>query len=305
MKTSNQFKSALVRVGMVAAGIIAFSNVSAQSQKLYFSMNDFGPKTQAFLKDNNIDNLVSLDNRYIDPGNKTLRLNPQVLTDAINKLIPDPSASGIANLDWEGKLYNDIRGKAPGSPEFNTAMGEFIKTVQLAKRLRPNIKWGFYGIPFTIHQYDEARLTSINNNIKPLLQECDVFMPELYLNGHETSGANAFAAQSMKVSLRLADQMNKPVLPFVWHRVDNGNADDGFKLIPLNDFNSFVATTVNTSYNGRKAIGVIWWGADTYYYKVAKDKALIGETDDQSYKGHYDDLNVQYGSKLLQTVKKN
>jgi hypothetical protein len=134
-------------------------------------MNDVGPRAQMYLTENGIYNIVAFDGRYIDPA-KTGKVNSDVLTEAIKKQYPDPNTSGIASLDWEGELYNNLRGKAsPSSPEYKSALSEFIKAIQIAKALRPNIKWGYYAVPFTIHENDDKRLRTLNDNITTLLEQ--------------------------------------------------------------------------------------------------------------------------------------
>jgi hypothetical protein len=306
MKTMHFFKLLVMRIGVAFACILWSVNVFAQDgpQKLYFCMNDFGPKTQLFLTNSNIENIASFDNRYIDPT-KSLKLNVETLTKAIEKQFPDPSATGTAVLDWEGELYNDLRGKlSPESPEYKSALNEYIKAIQLAKKLRPNIKWGYYAVPFTIHQNDESRLSALNKNIYPLLQQCDIFFPSLYLNGFEPEGSDAFVMFNVKQSLIPASELNKPVLPFVWHRIEDGNKEHGLKIISMDDFNKLISTALKVSYNHQKSAGVVWWGADPYFYRFTKDKALLKETNDQNYKEHYDSLTVSYADKISRSIKK-
>ena len=80
----------------------------------------------------------------------------------------------------------------------------------------------------------------------------------------------------MKQMLILSRKFNKPVLPFVWHRYHPSNKQIGLQLIPINEFEKYIASILHTSYKGTKASGIVWWGEDQYDYNV-KSKELLTE----------------------------
>jgi len=183
-----------------------------------------------------------------------------------------------------------------------------MMVLKMAKALRPNVKWGFYAIPFTTYYKRET----IKNNIakiEQLLLQCDVFFPSLYTpykEGTISKGDNeAFATDNVLAALVAAKRMNKPVLPFVWHRYHVSNKAIGLQLIPNDEFKRYLNTILSVNYNGYKVAGLVWWGSDTYFYNI-KSKALVNE---MSTSGHpdfatyRDNLIVNYGKEMLKTIK--
>jgi hypothetical protein len=301
MNSSKSLMLDLKFIYIIALTLLCNVNLKAQntSPKLYVSIGDAEPGTKNFFKDNNVENVFLFDARYIDPTNSK-QLDSAKLASAIIRQFPDVSAQGIEVLDVEGEMYDDITFKLdPGSAEFKRILGVYIKTIQLAKALRPNIKWGFYGIPFTLRKNTYQAWVADNNRIVPLLKQCDIFFPNFYIHRTELSDGS-FLSNNMKESLSLAKRMNKLVIPFIWNRY---YISKDFPLIPINNFNKFVSDILSASYEGKKADGVIWWSAESYYYYTEKPKAILNETTPEKFHQYHDSLTIQYSDGLLKTIK--
>src|SRR5690606_35856453 len=97
----------------------------------------------------------------------------------IRKLFPDPNAKGIGVIDWEGPGYDDLMGKN-GPDAFNKVFQEFKQALSIAKKLRPNVKWGFYGIPFRSSYggvlKDEHVWKASNERIIELMSQSDILI---------------------------------------------------------------------------------------------------------------------------------
>ncbi len=278
--------------------IISQLTYSQSANKLYMAMPDAGPTTKDFIKQNNIPNVPVLSSKDMSPTGEP-KLDVQNFTNAIIKHIPDANATGYAVIDWEGKISSDLIFSAQSSDEYQNALAEYSKAIKLAKQLRPNMKWGFFGIPFQPFKNDTRK---VNIEI-PLLDLCDAFYPQLYFdynankpNGHRSkSEKDAWISFNLSNVLAIAQKMNKPVLGFIWHRY-YGPAAQNLRLIPLNEFDAYIKEVLAANYNGKSVDGVIWWGPDTYYYTI-KSQALVDELNSsgtQNFEAYHDALIYKY-----------
>ena len=70
--------------------------------------------------------------------------------------------------------------------------------------------------------------------------------------------------------------LNKEIFVFIWHRWHDSNSEHPLKKIDEEEFANHVNKIVNfKKYNGH-INGVVWWGADRYFYNV-KHKSILEE----------------------------
>ena len=150
---------------------------------------------------------------------------------------------------------------------------------------------------------------SSNQQIGPLLQQCDILFPSIYIyyqDGKFTPNDNeAYGVENINEALKLGVQFNKPVLPFVWHRYHDSNRTIGLQLIPRDDFRTFITKILTTSYKSKHVDGLIWWGADGYYYRV-KSAPLVNELNASGaadFGSYFDTLLANYGNLILDAMK--
>ncbi len=279
-------------------------------QNLYISMDDLGPHAKSFIAQNNIKEVATFDVVSVNSQNY-LQVDTAKLFKKIKSHYPNASDAGIASLDWEGKSLVALSQRGPVTPEFQNALDAFLSVLKLAKGLRPNVKWGFYNVPFATYYNRNDSWKQSCANIEPLLKQCDVFFPTLYVpykDGSIKSGDNeSFAKDNILEALTLASNFNKPVLPFVWHRYHVSNKTIGLQLIPIDEFERYLNTILSVNYNGKKVAGLVWWGSDTYYYNI-KSPALINEMSENNqtdFPAYHDNLIIKYGNEMLKTIKRN
>jgi hypothetical protein len=272
--------------------------------QLYISMGDLGPTAKEFLNSNGVKSVFTISIN----GNSFEQLNMAKITADIKSKFPADSDSGLAALDWEGNAMALLKSSPAESPEFKSALSSYLMLLKAVKALRPNVKWGFYGIPFTTY-YKRESLKSDNDKIKPLLSQCDVFFPSAYIfykEGTVASGDNeAYAKDNILSALMQAKSLSKPVIPFIWHRYHDSNKTIGLQLVPMNDFMRYINTILSVNYNGYKVAGLVWWGADTYFYNV-KSKALVDEmskSNKPDFPSYRDSLIINYGTEILKAIK--
>lgn len=286
-----------------------------KGRHFFVAIDDCGINAQHFFKTNEgtIGVVKMIYGNDIYPDNPT-EVNIAVFKAAIIKAFPGVNEEGIGVFDWEGKAIYILANNAESDPDYVKVLNEFTKAIRLAKSIRPNVMWGFFGIPFRrrIFKSDEAWMNS-NEKIAPLLRETDAFFPALYssysiapdfMQKGSLKGGESIFSKDTRETLRLAVAFNKIILPFVWHRYEMSDKGYRDKVIPVNQFKSIVSDIVNASYSGKKVDGIVWWSKDTYFYSH-KNAIISREAPDAGrFQTHYDSLLINYGNEIKKIVYK-
>lgn len=222
--------------------------------------------------------------QYVDPENDGM-VNVNMLEQYIRGETPHSTGipsnfRGYVSIDIELPYLNWLR-LSPSSSQFQQAQSQMILAVETAKRLRPNAKWGFYGLPTVNYWIDGAggrygwasapqsvKDTYIAQMLAPtaLYNKVDYLSPSIY--DHYPSDTipqnivedNAWIQNLTRASVRAAN--GKPVFSFISPRFFNGSEPYSYSLIPPNEFQQ---QQIGVSLqNG--ADGIIWWGADRHSF---------------------------------------
>jgi len=236
----------------------------SNSSKLYLTDGMFDSTISNFAKANGVGLVHLIGQADIDPHNDMV-LDVGLLKKKILSVFPDSISSGIAVLDWEGKAANVLRTQN-SSKHFEQVMDEFIKTIRFAKALRPHVQWGFFGLPFGDFFYMNANWINRNQKLSPILSQCDIIFPAVYISySDDQVGANSnltFINKNVTLALEIGDEIQRPVMPFIWHRFKN------FQQIPANTFYNYVRSILSVTYKGRGIDGLVWWGVPFYFYRT-------------------------------------
>ncbi len=283
--------------GKVDCDESAFQN----TQKLFLCIGALGSAGQAFAASNNLQYVGLVGQASIDPSND-LTVHEDLLNKRIVQLFPDSNASGYAILDWEGNGMNLLTSLPQSDPQFQLVLGKFISALQYAKKLRPNVKWSYYGMPTREYWHMNAQWQQKNQQLIPLLKMCDMLTPSLYKPYSDASGQGnnqAYVNGNVQLELKIGAQLNLSVYPLVWHRLPDNT------LLSKDEFLRHVKAILNQKYNGAKPAGVIWWDADQYMYNV-RSKPLMNEVGGQSqnFTPYHDKLIVNYGQGILSLMGK-
>ncbi|CAG9568574.1 unnamed protein product [Danaus chrysippus] len=212
--------------------------------------------------------------------------------------IPDPSFDGIGVIDFEmwrpvfdqnfgtldvyRKISIEIEKerhswwlnmwiKKEAAFRFETAARQFMEsTLVLAKQMRPNALWGYYGYPHCFNMRDmdmkEDCVKSIpgaNDNIYWLWAESTALFPSIYSSKKLTNSQLPFHIKGrIKESARVRLE-DTPILPYFWFRYRDG---DFMKQEDL-------SVALSTLYQS-KASGLIIWGSSNDVNTVDKCKKL-------------------------------
>ncbi|WP_395051197.1 hypothetical protein [Flavobacterium sp.] len=273
---------------------------SVAKPELYFSLNEYGPAMDNYIRGNNLTKIVCVNDAQFF-GKEPYSYDPKLLKQEIERAVPNPNDKGIAFIDLEGEYLNDIMNKGTQIESFQKSLKLYIDVIKFAKKLRPNVKWGYYYIPYTIYWNRTGDFYGKLKKIEPLIKECDVFFPSLYTFYEDKDLAlenEKYVIENTKEMIKAGQYYKKPVIVFVWHRYHPSNKKVGSGSLPEKVFLTQIERIVKTSYQGKKVDGIVWWGADDYSFRQ-KDPAVLKE-----YKGTDKDFKLYNDKVLLGKAKK-
>lgn len=186
-----------------------------------------------------------------------------LLEKSIAEKIPNKYSTGVAILDWEGEKAKILRGSNFNKRIFQETLDEFLRCLRDAKRLRPNMKWSFYGFPVRIannHPYNTWTIKM--ERLKPLYREMDFICPNLYMfKRADKAKYIQDINKQLTFSLKMGKEFGKPVLPLIWNRYQTDS-----DLIPLLEFSNHINRIKNATFLGKTINGIIWWNSEGFNY---------------------------------------
>jgi hypothetical protein len=258
---------------------------------------------------------------FSDP--ETGQIDFRKLQAVIERKIPDPNARLFAMLDIERPQLLWLR--EGSGRNFARAQAELIAAVRLGKRLRPNVKWGMWGVPRVPRFVEEktgkkqawrgasaeAQEAAIAIARAPaaLHAELDWFCPSVYdhsLNArhHEVVG-QAQRAWARAV-VQLADDIagDRPVMAAVTHRAFNNNEPYNRAVISPEELISDQIAIA-----AEEGDGVIFWNGDHYYWSEEKSLQKYQPAEfatvrtEEEFWRHANELHRRAIKAMVETVK--
>ncbi|EFK33067.1 Uncharacterised protein [Chryseobacterium gleum] len=244
------------------------SQVKNNQTKFYYSLGKIGSKAENYLKSTGGEEVGFLDEgQFISRTSDKYLFLPDLLEKEINRGIPDKNQKGVVYIDLE-MPFDDMLGEDDKSAM--KAMDYCLKVLRFAKKARPNIKFGLYAIPFTSVWSPNDEFYAKQNKFAPLLKECDIFFPSLYTfysNPAAVLANGNYLENNLNGLIKLGVAYKKPVYVFMWHRYHNSNEKDGMKEISDKIWKEQMETVASQNVNGKFVDGILWWGADAYFYE--------------------------------------
>jgi hypothetical protein len=249
--------------------------------ELIMCMSALRGKAEKIVVKNKIVNAQLINMGFVDREDKGC-IDEIKLTQVIEKLFPDTTKKYIGIFDWEGKAFDDLVRLPAENIRFQQVIKEYIKVCYIAKKLRPNVRFGFYALPIRNYWNPDDKWRKENLKLIPLLKEVDVLFPSIY-DFYKDSDPNAgfikdhvYVHTNVAMAIQFGKQFNIPVFPVVWHRWLNAEEHGGNCLIPLEEFIPHIKAALSVNDHGTKINGLVWWGEDSYFLQT-KTKALIRE----------------------------
>jgi hypothetical protein len=275
--------------------------------RLYFCMNDLGPVTIALSKQYGVLNSKLVGIQYTtDSSTMSFQEDTGKLFKLIRMLFPNKEDKGIGILDLEGTPREVLKYSSEKDTAYINAYNLFYRILATVKSYRPNVYWGYYALPFTLYWNRDQNWKNTCFKILPLLKQCDILFPSQYCFYPESFLSNAehdYVSDNISFALQLGQELNRPVMPFVWHRYHPSNKKVAFQLIPIEDFKKQIEYILNVKYENRKVQGIIWWGSDIYYFNNRTPALLTEAKNKKTFESYHDSLIVEYENQILPLFK--
>lgn len=241
-----------------------------KKQKFLYYFDSSQKNIISYTKRNNIEKILFIDEHAFSTG-KLYGFDKKKLYENITTLYPTKLETGYCYIDLESPYIDALINDEPSSRSFNESLSYFIKIISEAKKIRPNIKWGFYGIPFSTYWDLHKDFFKKYEKLKPLLQVSDVLFPSMYFfySDEEPNGFmnKKFVIKNTQELIKVAIEYSIPVFPFIMERYHPSNQRIGYEKIPEYEFLKYMRVMLSESVQGNKIDGIVWWNADKYYYQ--------------------------------------
>lgn len=277
-------------------------------QKIFVRIGDLGGEMMEFQKKNNFFDIKFMDeNQSIDRAKNIL--DEDKFQKYLIALYPKIDDKGICYIDFESPYFDDLLFEQKGSQKFNESMRIYVHAYQLGKKLRPNVQFGFYNFPSsnsTFGNYWQA-----NEKFDELFRNSDIFFPSLYLSGGYKDNSFEknfeYVKSNIELALSYGKKYNKPVYPFIMHRNYAEDKKVMFSNITFKEWKEYIQMLTTTSYQGKYIDGVVWWGADDFYYDREEGKNILkgrSFTSKEEFIECNDKELMKYSKILLNTIEK-
>jgi hypothetical protein len=264
-------------------------------------LTDAGAAGQAkFVQENNLETYTIFYQQFFVKENK---VDEKMLQKQIETRIPNINATGFAVLDWEGEAYETFKNNQDNK-KIKYFVKEFVKAIKVAKKLRPNVKWGYYNLPYLSYWTRPGTINNIDQKLNQIYVNEDFIAPSLYVyypdEKHNTSNMN-YIKNTLRAALMNGKQYKKPVYPFIWQRAHPRFKDRSSELLPEIYFKETVKTIANFETNGIKAEGVFWWHSESYTYRN-KNKFKTAEKE-YSKVTHVEQYQYNFFKRYYNSIK--
>ena len=245
--------------------------------QILITSSNTGAQYESFLKQNDITKVGFInDSQFLDKT-KSFTCNLADLQKEIARAYPDPLEKGIAYIDLESPYLEYLMDKPVESAEFKKSQKLFLDILSIAKKERPNVKWGYYYLPFTTYWGRDRSFYEKHLKVKQIIEKSDVLFPSIYIFYNNVDfyiENNNYLKENTEEVIRIAAIYNKPVYPMIMTRYHPSNKVMGNEMINTVDFRDYVNTLFNTSYAQNKVDGVVLWNADDYAYRIREKKIM-------------------------------
>ncbi|WP_162053457.1 T9SS type A sorting domain-containing protein [Pontibacter pamirensis] len=243
---------------------IAYSQV-AGSFEIYILPYRFDTQSMTYFKNNGFDTnttRIMTEGSIVYSGDKT-NYDPAKVKNFLLKSYPDANSSGMLTLDWESGPYYDLRNYPSTDSRFKAAEAKLIGLVNEVRKHRPNLKLSYYSIPYRFYYDSQNTNWNPSGKYDNLLSKLDFIAPSLYIlfADEETSHTKnlEYIRKNLDVALTYGKRLNKPVIPYVWHKVHAQSKLYGSEIIQKEVYAKYLKYIYNYSYNSYKAKGLYLW----------------------------------------------
>ncbi len=229
------------------------------------------PTLERYVDANGIKRVAFINDVQFLSKSEKFSIDKEALQAELQRAYPDKNAVGTAYIDLEAPYLDWLMHADVNSAEFKKSKQLFLDVLSYVKRERPNVKWGYYAIPFTDYWNRKPSFYAGNNRIAEIIRTSDVLFPSIYIFYNYLSFKReneSYIRDNTRESIKTALKYGKPVYPMVMTRYHPSNAKVGDKSIAFDDFDFYVKTIAAETVAGKRVDGIALWNADGYFYRT-------------------------------------
>jgi hypothetical protein len=283
---NNGMSMMLVPLCICASVMMGSTNDTHASEHKLFVSFSYRGGLEAYVESKGFTYLPVIYQHSIDK-NKDSKLDSENFAEHVNSRFRD--YRGPVSIDWEGRATWGLRGPDIPKEKVDALVSEFLKAVNTLKRASPlPIEVGFFGFPSRLSTHLERTVSEVHN-MRDVYKNIEVIFPSLYLRRNDPIASSSinFIEAHLKDVLRETCQYNKKIYGFISHRWVPGSRFTPLSLVPLEVFEDYIRTIKSVSYQGCRLNGVVWWGADEYWYKSGRRKEIAQSLNEYSSMDEY------------------
>lgn len=276
--------------------------------ELYLELGKVPETSKQFIQQNNIKQLFFINGGKIDTKNNCTIDLPS-FQKILRRKVKDSLSIGVGVIDIEGKAMKMLLRSDPSAENFKKAEALFLQVYKIAKEMRPNVDWGFYSLPIRAYWNRNKEWQNNNKKLAKILSTTDIIFPSVYdfyedsNPGTGTKKDSLYVDENVEMALSFGSKYKKPVMPFYWHRWHPSNKKVGMKVIPWTEFETSIQAGLNASFNGSRIKGIVWWGADQYFYDKKHPRLAKELKTDQAFENFQNDLVKTYARNILDLIE--
>ena len=285
---------------------LSMDTYKEEGVEIYTSLSGVSQEIKTKLIDKGIKKIVLVNGGYFDKG-MDFTVKRKEIIDYINKRVENRSSNAMIVLDFEAKKMIELN-RSEDEEVVSKIINFYIEILDIVKKERPNATVGYYGYPFRDYWNRNDAWRKKNERLIPLFEKVDAIFPSLYdfyADDIDVGKASdmAYIKDNVEESLRFAEMFDKKVYPFVWHRYHSSNKTRGMQFIDPLEFENSLAEIVKSSYNGRKASGIIWWSSERYFYNVSPRGKANKRNADADFEQYSNENSMVFIDAIINGIK--
>lgn len=196
----------------------------------------------------------------------------------LDDIIEVEGKSKIFVIDWEGEMSKVLRYEDRNSKHYLKMFSLLEDLLFLIKNNCNDIEVGFYGYPFRIFENSGPEWIDRQRDFVEILKHVDIIFPSVYdrvpdnISIRQPQKDYDYVKSNVEFALKMGYELDKKVMPFVWHRYSRKNRDYHLGLIPKDEFRRNIDAVYAAEYKGKYVDNIVWWGPDELFYKRGKLK---------------------------------
>jgi hypothetical protein len=205
-------------------------------------------------------------------------------------------------------VFKNLRDYPVTDSRFKFSEAQWITVIQEVRKARPRLKIGLYAIPFRVWGSWQKINFNPAGKYDNLLSLVDFIAPSVYIQFADEVVGHARNIQYIKdnldIALTFGKRLNKPVYPFIWHRIHPFADMYPYELIQTDVLANYVKFISTYSLNNYKSSGIYFWEAAGQRTSPSKTGGIDGWLNGTVYNADtYDMLIIKYFAAMKQVVQ--